>query len=392
MKKCKSDQANWQTFVLFTSRIDRGFFDRLVNKKEYAKTEAELKGEPYEFCPRCDANLTLQKGYQNDFPYWICRGCGEMLINPEVEGDIAWICDRCGAMLNIQDGFSDNTGEWICTECGYMNGINEREVYVSEDEYRSEQRNPYRGLSEEEILALSEYRDDGYIDNRLDIILVKHRETEQKFVKKLLTTYNRSVYDYLRDNPVEHMPVIHEIYESENCLIVIEQYIEGKTIADILEEKVMTEDQAESIAMKVCKILEVIHNLPTPIIHRDIKPSNIMVTPENDIYLLDMNVAKWYDPHKTDDTRYMGTRFYAAPEQVGYGLSASSAKSDIYALGILINVMVTGKFPREERAGGSLWNIIERCISLDADKRYSASGLREALEGLRGGIHAEEAD
>ncbi len=68
--------------------------------------------EQYEYCPRCDANLTLQKGYSNTVPYWICRGCGEMLINPNVdaEDDIAWICDKCGAMLNVQEGFADNDG------------------------------------------------------------------------------------------------------------------------------------------------------------------------------------------------------------------------------------------------------------------------------------------
>ncbi len=369
-----------------------GLFDGLLEKIKYVKSKAEPDVGPYEFCPRCDANLTLQKGYRNDLPYWICRGCGEMLINPEVEGDIAWICDQCGAMLNIQDGFADHTGEWLCTECGYMNRIVESEIYASEDEFQAERRNPYRGLSDDEVLALSVYRDAGHIDNRPDIILVKHRGTGQVFIKKLITTYNRSVYDYLKDNPVEHMPVIHEIYESENCLIVIEEYIEGKTIADILEYRPIPEEQAINIAMKVCRILEEIHSLQTPIIHRDIKPSNIMVTPQNEIYLLDMNAAKWYDPDKTDDTRYMGTRFFAAPEQVGYGLSASSAKSDIYALGVLLNVMVTGKFPREERAGGSLWNIIERCISLDADKRYSAPELMEALLELRGGSHAEETD
>ena len=366
------------------------FFEGLFKKVKNSKKTDEPEGEPYEFCPKCDANLTLQKGYRNDLPYWICKGCGEMLINPEVEGDIAWICDQCGSMLNIQESFSDNNGEWTCTECGYVNKIDESELYASEDEFQAEQRSPYKGLSDEDTLALSVYQDLEHIDNRPDIILVGHRETGRKYVKKLLTIYNRSVYDYLKDNPVKHMPTIHEIYESENCLIVIEECIEGKTIADLLEDNAFSEDRAIDIAIDICRILEIIHGLPTPIIHRDIKPSNIMVTPENETYLLDMNVAKWYDPDKTDDTRYMGTRFYAAPEQVGYGLSASSAKSDVYAIGVLLNVMVTRKFPKEERAGGRLWDIVERCISLNADDRYSASELLEALEELRGEIHAEE--
>ena len=64
--------------------------------------------EEYEYCPRCEADLTLQKGYSNKLPYWICLGCGEMLINPEVDSDVAWFCDKCGAMLNIQPGFRDD--------------------------------------------------------------------------------------------------------------------------------------------------------------------------------------------------------------------------------------------------------------------------------------------
>lgn len=60
-----------------------------------------------EFCPRCDANLTLQRGYRNDLLYWACKGCGEMLINPNIdtETNIVWLCDECGAMLNVQKGF-----------------------------------------------------------------------------------------------------------------------------------------------------------------------------------------------------------------------------------------------------------------------------------------------
>ena len=367
-----------------------GLFDGIKKKIGFGKPVEDDAGEPYEYCPRCDANLTLQKGYRNDLPYWVCRGCGEMLINPSVEGDIAWICDGCGEMLNIQEGFSENNGEWICRKCGYVNRISESELYATEDEFEADQKNPYKGLSDEDALALSLYQDTEHIDGRPDIILVKHRGNGRPFIKKILTTYNRSVYDYLKKNPIEHMPVIHEIYESKNYLIVIEEYIEGKTVADILEDEVIPEERAIDIARDICRILDHLHSLSTPIIHRDIKPSNIMITAEGEVYLLDMNVAKWYDPDKTDDTMYMGTQYYAAPEQAGYGLFASSAKSDIYALGILLNVMVTGKFPKEERAKGALWEIIERCISLEAAGRYSTSGLMEALAALKGEINGEK--
>ncbi|MCR5738239.1 MAG: protein kinase [Lachnospiraceae bacterium] len=311
-----------------------------------------------------------------------------MLINPDIKTDscITWICDKCEATLNEQPGFNELCGKWKCTECGFVNKIAPEEVYVSEDEYQADIHNPYKGLSDKDALELSLFEDEGPINGRNDIVQIRDTEYGRHYVKKLLTTYDRSIYDYLMEHPIDHMPRICGVYESINCLIVIEEYVEGKTLADLMmnDGLVMPLEPSEAIriAKSICEILNCIHNLPTPIVHRDIKPSNVMITPKGEVFLLDMNVAKWYDPEKNDDTRYMGTQYYAAPEQVGYGLSASSDKSDIYALGMLMNVMLTGKFPKEEKAAGKAWNIIEKCISLDANMRYDTYELKSALEGL----------
>ncbi len=352
-------------------------FERIIARFRDKKESSEA----YEFCPRCEANLTMQKGYSNELPYWICRGCGEMLINPSIEDDsnIVWLCDECGAMLNIQSGFDAGLPEWKCLECGYLNSIDERDLYASEDEYQEELKNPYRGLSDEDALRLGMYRDVENVDGRKDVILVEDMETSERYIKKILWSYDKSIYEYLMAHPVEHMPKVYGIYEGANCLIVLEQLIEGDTVEKILRDGPMAEDRAVSVALDVCRILEVLHGLPRPIIHRDIKPSNIMITPDDEVYLLDMDVAKWYNPEKNDDTRYMGTQNYAAPEQAGFGLTASSAKSDIYGVGMLLNVMVTDHYPKQQKAAGRLWEIIERCISLDADKRYTDAELIEAL-------------
>ena len=350
-------------------------------------TQASMEhddSEAYEFCPRCQADLTLQKGYSNDLPYWICKGCGEMLINPEIDSDISWICDGCGTMLNIQPGFNEDCGEWTCTECGFTNKIDKDEIYQSEDEYQAAMRDPYKGLSDGQILALSVYREVERVNDRDDIILIEDRDTGKRFIKKLLTTYNRSVYDYLKENPIDHMPRIIRLYESANSLIVIEEYIEGQTVAKLIEKGILLKGRAVYIVKSICRIIDILHNLSKPIIHRDIKPSKIIVTPDDEVYLLDMNVAKWYDPDKTDDTKHMGTENFAAPEQVGYGLSASSTKSDIYAVGMLLNVMLTGTFPKEKKAEGDLWPVIERCISLNAEDRYTAKELIGELDSITG--------
>lgn len=150
----------------------------------------------YEFCPRCDANLTLQKGYRNDLSFWVCKGCGEMLINPDVDADddIAWICDKCGCMLNIQEGFIENNGTFECKTCGCINYINASEIYLTEEEYQSSLHDPYKGLTDEAVLSLSCYEEIDSINGRSDIILVENQEDGRKYVKKYLKDYDISVY------------------------------------------------------------------------------------------------------------------------------------------------------------------------------------------------------
>ena len=101
----------------------------------------------------------------------------------------------------------------------------------------------------------------------------------------------------------------------------------------------------------------------------------------------------------TDTSRYMSLILRHKPETIGISLDehgwanvdeliSGIAKThefdmDIYAMGILLNVMLTGKLPKEEKASGDVWNVIERCISLEPDKRYTADELTEALETIR---------
>ncbi len=299
----------------------------------------------YEFCPNCDANLTLQRGYDASLPYWVCLGCGQMLINPELDtdSDIIWRCDNCGELLNVQKGFDESLPVWICRVCGYENSLDDAAIYESEDERISDEQGAYKGLSDEDVLELSQYKDIEFVENRDNVILIEDVASGNTFVKKLLDTYDRSVYDYLIDNPIEGMPRIKSLYESKNCLIVLEEYIRGCTVDRILSEGVVSEDDTIDIIISLCTILDLLHNQPTPIVHRDIKPSNVIITSDNEVYLLDVNVAKFFDSSRNDDTRYLGTEYYAAPEQVGFGFTASNPRSDIYALGVLMNVMITDR-------------------------------------------------
>lgn len=83
----------------------------------------------------------------------------------------------------------------------------------------------------------------------------------------------------------------------------------------------------------------------------------------------------------------MGTLYYVAPEQFGYGFSSLTEKNDIYAIGILMNIMITGKLPKEEKAAGDIWNVIEKCISLNPEDRYSDDELIAVLNDYLGDWH-----
>lgn len=337
-----------------------------------------------EFCPRCQADLTLQKGYDNHLPYWICKGCGEMLINPAVESesDIAWICDQCESMLNIQPGFREDCGEWKCTVCGFVNRIAPEELYATDDEYRSDLQNPFRGMPDEAVMELSLYQDVERIHGKSYVTLVRRPDTGKLYVRKILMAYDGTVFSYLKQHPVAHMPRILELFEGQNNLVIVEEYIDGQTLDEILEKGLFPEKEAVSVIISLCRILDTLHTLPDPIVHRDIKPSNVMIRPDGEVILLDMNIAKWIDPDQTEDTRYMGTPGFAAPEQVGFGKTASIDKTDIYAVGILLNVMLTGEIPKEKKVSGKLGEIIEHCTRLEAAERYTAKELIEALESL----------
>lgn len=360
----------------------KDFLAWLFNRESYTEDM-----EPYEYCPRCDANLTLQKGYSNEAPYWVCKGCGEMLINPavEAEDDVSWICDWCGEMLNIQSGFSTDCGEWECTECGHVNKIDASEIYSTEDEYEASLHDPYKGLTDADIIALTEYEEIGNLESRPNVLLVKNLEDGRKYVKKYVKDYDISIYRYLLEHPIAHMPKLFGLYEGTNNLVVIEEYIEGSTLSEIMYSTAGAFNQgtAINITIDVLRILSDLHSLENPIVHRDVKPSNIILAKTGELYLLDINIAKWYKEDEKEDTKLFATQYYAAPEQFGYGFKASSEKTDIYAVGIMLNEMITGCLPRDERATGPVWDIIEKCISLEPENRYTAKELIEELKKLQ---------
>ncbi|MCD2492985.1 serine/threonine protein kinase [Lacrimispora sp. NSJ-141] len=220
---------------------------------------------------------------------------------------------------------------------------------------------------------LSMYKELVPLSGNPNIYLVQNQTDGHFYVRKVLSEYNPEVYYRLKEHPVPGVPVIYEICREKEKLVLVEEYIHGENLADILKYHAFTEGEIIRTAMSLCRILDRLHGSQPPIIHRDVKPSNIMITPDHALYLIDFNISREFRSDKDKDTRIMGTVSYAAPEQ--FGFSQSDGRTDLYALGVLMKEMM-GNRPSSPR----LSRIIEKCMSIDPDNRYpSASSLLRAL-------------
>ena len=172
------------------------------------------------------------------------------------------------------------------------------------------------------------------------------------------------------------------VYEMGNTY-VLEEYIPGKNLAQILEEKgPFSEQETTRIMVELCNGLEELHRHQPPIIHNDIKASNIMINESGTAKLFDFDISRTYKEGSHKNTKLMGTYEYAAPEHYGFGQSEPC--TDIYSLGITMHEMLTGvglDHKHNVTYQGGLGKIIKKCVEIDRRKRYpSAFLLKKALE------------
>lgn len=243
-------------------------------------------------------------------------------------------------------------------------------------------------MTPENELKLSFYQDVSVLNHAHDIRMVKHVETGTYYVRKTMTHFDPRVIEVLTNNVYNGIPRIQETIEDGDKLIVIEEYIRGDSLDKVLEKLSFTASEAASVIMRLCGILTPLHAHDPSIIHRDIKASNIILAEGGALYLIDFDAAKLHDPGKNRDTVLIGTEEYAAPEQYGFG--QSDCQTDIYALGVLLNILLTGHVPTDGLAEGPLADIISRCTQMDPKNRYQT--VTELETSLRGAAEQLKAD
>ena len=210
--------------------------------------------------------------------------------------------------------------------------------------------------------------------NGCEVLRLRNKKSKKDLVLRSFPT-SIAAYERLQNIRCLNLPEIYDVIEMEDGQIVLEEYIDGLTVAQAMEVEKYRSSSARKVLFGVCDALTALHSMG--IVHRDVKPENVMIDTSGRIVLIDFNASR-IESEASKDTVIMGTVGYASPEQLG--ISQTDARTDVYAVGVLYNVMLTGQHPSITISRGKAGRVIRKCTAINQDDRYqSSTELRSAL-------------
>lgn len=161
-----------------------------------------------------------------------------------------------------------------------------------------------------------------------------------------LRGYDRAALDKeivaLKSLKHEHVIRFIESFESDTRVYIVTEYIDGRRLSALLKDGPPDLKSVERFAMQILRALEYIHD--RGIIHSDLKPSNILIDSDNNVKLIDFGVARTASAEIAADIKEIrGTLHYMSPEQAEG--KPYDIRSDIFAFGIVLYEMCTGRRP-----------------------------------------------
>lgn len=259
-----------------------------------------------------------------------------------------------------------------------------------------------------------------------------------KLVKDLLLTSSelevRTEVDLIKRLKHKYLPTVYNFVESDNAVYMVMEYIDGHDIKALSDMgRTFNEDTIIRCGIQICEALDELHSQKPPIIHGDIKPSNIMLTPADNICLIDFNISSVMKGNKAILHGY--SKEYAAPEQtftrngykqlvekpvvdeyheetrylfdetsarattmldpavlpddsMGQGPAYIDVRTDIYGVGAVLYFMLTGYAPvggnvdfTDIKVSKKLRNIILKAMAPQPYDRFmTAAEMKKALE------------
>jgi serine/threonine protein kinase len=232
------------------------------------------------------------------------------------------------------------------------------------------------------------------------------RKVALKMINNLVQSNPRMVERFLREAQsvarLNHPNIItiYDVGEENNCPYIAMQLVEGGNL-EITEPWPIP--RAAELVEKLAKAMDYVHQ--HGIIHRDLKPSNIIMDQRGEPYILDFGLARFTEEGEQSvsiEGTVMGTPAFMAPEQARGDLDLVGPATDVYALGGILYVLLTGHHPFEGPIHALLYKVVNdnppplrtyrfdvpadlekiclRCLEKDPSRRYaSGADLADAL-------------
>jgi eukaryotic-like serine/threonine-protein kinase len=208
-----------------------------------------------------------------------------------------------------------------------------------------------------------------------------------------------------------HICTIHEVGEAGGAAFIAMEYVEGQSLRERLDAGAVPVAEAVRLGLQAADALEYAH--ARGVVHRDFKAANVIVTAEGRLKVVDFGLARRADALAAGATTEVslvaagvaaGTPYAMAPEQVRG--EAANGRTDIWALGVLLYELVSGRKPFEAPTMPELFSailtrapaalpalvpaelraVVERCLTKDPGRRYQqASEVHAALEAIQAG-------
>jgi eukaryotic-like serine/threonine-protein kinase len=239
------------------------------------------------------------------------------------------------------------------------------------------------------------------IDTRLNRVrAIKEMIPQMGDPQASLINYTREVQVMLeleQESKSQAIPQVFDTFIEGRRAYIVLQFIDGENLEQRLDraEGYLSQEQVGDWMLQLCQIVSDLHRHHPPIIFRDIKPNNIIVTPDDQIVLIDFGIAKNF--HEGEEHTNVGTNGYAAKEQY---MRQAEPRSDIYSIGATMHHMLTRSDPRtfapftfNERLPRALnpaiseavEAVIMKAVAVEKEDRYqSCDDLARALESALG--------
>jgi Flp pilus assembly protein TadD/predicted Ser/Thr protein kinase len=264
-----------------------------------------------------------------------CPGCETIYDSKDQPEGAKFVCTRCGTVVQVP---------WRETEAVSPKDPRPIPVGRTEPDYKGEAIGRYL------ILEKIGQGGMGVVYKAL------HRDLNRVFALKVLRAGEMTTFETVRRFQREarlaaklrhpNIVAVHDAGEEQGIHYIAMEYIEGEPLsARLIARRGRTRDNL-LLMEKVLRAVAYAH--AQGVIHRDLKPGNVMVDKAGEPHIMDFGLAKGSREEGSLLTRsgaFLGTPFYMAPEQIEGDRPVVDAQTDVYALGVMLYEILSGRLP-----------------------------------------------